>query len=274
VLFRSVAQQAIDPHKALADMVLAANARLAHELTLIYGALSAEAVLKQEAHLTILAEDERYIRLMLPASTYTVARINWQHDTLEVAHGADSALIALYSDGRVEQLTPDQMVQHDDSFKRLYVEQYDTPAQHPFFRELGDNLGREVNRINGLYHNYVSADGQLDAQVGVSVLNGLPQIADYMYTASYDLGDIQAIMLVTDGMFWPKPPADWLQATDNDAAARQLQQMGQRSHDVGLAAYIHALRAEEQRLRDSGENPYQWHDDATGLFCRLRDRIL
>ncbi len=117
----------------LADMVIQANQHLAQELVSIYGELSAQAILQKEPELTILAEDERYIRLVLPASTYTLARINWQQQTLEIAHGADSALIAIYHDGTAKQLTPDQMAQHDNKVKRSRLKNPSEPAKHPFF---------------------------------------------------------------------------------------------------------------------------------------------
>lgn len=252
------------PAVPLADMLIRANQRLTDELVAIYGELTAEAVAEQEPALTILREDARYLRLALPVATYAAMRVNWQTQTLEVAQGADAAVFAIYTDGTVKQLTPDQMAQHDTAAKELWLNQPDAPAEHPFFRALGDNRGMEVNRINGLYHNYVGPNGEIDEAVGVSVVDGLPEIIDYMFTLETTLDDVQALLVTSDGMFWPAPPDE----TEAQASQR-VQQMGERIMRDGLDGYVAALRAEETRLRETGINPYQFHDDATGLLLRL-----
>ncbi len=259
----TVAQRvAEDPTYPLADTIIASNQRLADLLSGHYGDLSAQTLLSHEPHLTILAEDPRYRRLMLPACTYTLARVDLQHNVLEVAHGADSALFFFMTDGHVKQITPDQMKPHDDAFKRLWLETGSEPAQHPFFRALGDNRALELNRMNGLYHNYISRDGTPDPSVGVSVINSLPEIAHYMFTARLPLDDVEAVLLTTDGMFWPEPPQAPIDPEESLVRMRSLIERD------GLAGYLQALRAEENRLRESGINPYQGHDDATAVLMR------
>lgn len=252
------------PAVPIAEMVVRANQRLADELCAIYGELTAAAIAEQEPHLTILHEDPRMIRLALPASTYAVARANWVANTLEVVQGADAAVFIMYRDGTTRQVTPDQMGQHDDKFKALWLTQPDEPAEHPFFLALGDNLAREVNRFNGLYHNFVGEQGELDPAVGVSVVDGLPEMVDYMFKATFTLNDVRAVLVTSDGMFWPSP----LDESPADELAR-INHMGKLILQDGLASYVKALRVEEARLRDTGINPYQWHDDATALLLRL-----
>ena len=205
------------PTMPLADMVLRANQRLADELSAIFGDLSAAAITKREPHLTLLNEDERYLRLALPVATYAVARANWQKQTLEIVQGADAAVFVLYRDGRFVQITPDQMAQHDAASKEILAGQPDAPAQHPFFQQMGDSRSMEVNRLNGLYHNYVGPNGELDPAVGVSVVNGLPQMVDYMFQTQMALEDIQAVLVTSDGMFWPGSPDE----TEDAAQQRQ-----------------------------------------------------
>lgn len=248
----------------LDEMILQANQRLADELTAIYGELSAAAILKHEPHLTLLEEEARYLRLALPVSTYAVARADWHANTLEVVQGADAAVFILYQDGRCLQITPDQMAQHDEAARKNLVGQPDAPAQHPFFRQMGDNRSSEVNRLNGIYHNYVGPDGEIDQSLGVSVVDGLPQIANYMFQTQISLDGIQAVLVTSDGMFWPSP----LDETP-DAASQRIQAMGERITRDGIEGYLHALRAEETHLRESGIDPHQKHDDATGLLLTL-----
>ena len=246
------------------EMMIRANQRLANELAMIYGELSAAAITKREPHLTLLNEDERYIRLALPVATYAVARANWEDQTLDVVQGADAAVFILYRDGRFAQVTPDQMAQHDAAAKDILANQTDAPAQHPFFQQLGDTRSMEVNRRNGLYHNYVNPEGEIDPAVGVSVVNGLPQMADYMFQTQVSLADIQAVLVTSDGMFWPSAPDETA-----EAAEQRVQQMGERIIRDGLDGYLVALRAQETHLKESGINPHQKHDDATGVLLRL-----
>lgn len=249
----------------LADMVIHANQHLAKELISIYGSLSAQAILQKEPKLEILAEDERYIRMVLPASTYTLARINWQQQTLEIAHGADSALIAIYKDGTAKQLTPDQMAQHDNKVKRSRLKNPEGLAKHPFFKTLHNCRATEINQLNGLYHNYQDAKGNSNERVGVSVLNGLPQVTHYMYQAVEDTKNIKAALLLTDGVFLP---AEKLERNPSFEQER-VQQMCDHIMQFGLESYFAFLRNEEKRIRNSGINPHQGHDDATAVLLSL-----
>ena len=254
------------PQIPLSDMILQANQHLADALAAIYGELSAAAVLKAEPQLTLLQDDERLLRLTLPVSTYALVRANWHTQTLEMVQGADAAVFVMYRDGRFVQVTPDQMAQHDAASKEILAGQPDAPAQHPFFQQMGDSRSTEVNRLNGIYHNYVGLDGELDPTVGVSVVNGLPQVADYMFKAQMPLADIQAVVVTSDGLFWPESPDE-----TESAAQQRVQHMGERILRDGLNGYLDALRAEETHLRESGINPHQKHDDATGALLVLHD---
>lgn len=161
-------------------------------------------------------------------------------------------------DGTVQQVTPDQMAQHDDAFKAVHKAMPDEPARHPFFSALGISRAAEMNRMNGLYHNYIAPDGTLDPAVGVSVVDGLPQMRAYMFTAKRTLEDVQAVLVVSDGVFLPSP------ADASLPAAERLDRMGQIIRERGLAGYIDALRAEERRQHLS-------HDDATAVMLRFGD---
>lgn len=239
---------------SLAEIVNQANQKLAQELISIYGDLSCEAVLKQEPHLSILSQDERYLRMILPATTYTVARVNWPLGTLEIAHGADSALIAIYKDGSAKQLTPDQMVQHDKKVKEVLLNIPEAKAEHPFFQIQHNSRAREINQFNGLYHNYLDAKGNIDKEVGVSVINGLPQLMDYMFEVNVPIDNLKALLLITDGVFLPSE------------GETSIQKMCDYVMQYGLEAYIAFLRSEEKRIRDVGINPFQGHDDASAIL--------
>ncbi|MFQ3648543.1 MAG: hypothetical protein SNJ54_13900 [Anaerolineae bacterium] len=253
----TVARHAPDiPFTPLTEIIAEANTRLAEELRAIYGDLSAEAVLRKEPALTILAEEPRALRLMLPVCTYTAVRVDFARQQVEVAHGADSALLLLRCDGTLQQITPDQMKQHDDAFKAALKTIPDEPAQHPFFKVLGVNRAVELDRMNGLYHNYVAPDGALDPTVGVSVVNGLPQMRDYMFNAVVPLAGVQAVLVVSDGVFWP--------SADDVSDIERLNMMGRMISEQGLVGYMEALRAEERRQQLS-------HDDATLVMLHLSE---
>jgi hypothetical protein len=258
----TVARRAhITPCVPPSALVEEANTALAETLCAIYGALDAQAVMEHEPTLTLLAEEPRAVRLALPACTYTIACVDRARSVVEFAHGADSALLAFMRGGEVRRLTPDQMRQHDDAAKRVWLSNPDQPAEHAFFRARGVNRGREIDLLNGLYHNYIDAHGQPNPAVGVSVVDGLPEMHTYMVTGTEPLADIEALLVVTDGMFLPVPP----DAPDPDHA--RLHEMRALIEAHGLAGYIEALRAEEVRVRAA--NPLYRHDDASGVLLRL-----
>jgi hypothetical protein len=233
-----------DPYCDLKSAILQLNAEIGRDLAAIYGALTTEAVLEHEPMLDLLREDPRYVRLILPAACITAARVDLVQRTVEVAHGADTALIVLYEDGRVVQATPDQMGQHDARFlKRLQelvregmkVEDYPTSE------------AKHMDVINGVFHNYADENGGADHSVGVGVLNGLPELEHYLFTDTISLDGVRGLLLVSDGVYWASPLSE-AEATHQ----QRLELMAEKIAANRIHGYVR-----EKRLYDAQDFPHE-----------------
>jgi hypothetical protein len=123
----------------------------------------------------------------------------------------------------------------------------------------------EANRLNGLYHNYVDAQGATDLKVGVGVINGLPELETYLQRGTIDLHEVSGVLLCTDGFLWPAP-------LDESIADREkrFQNMRERIERDGLRGYYRDLRAVQaaDAIRDAYPR-FKIHDDCTAIFVEL-----
>jgi hypothetical protein len=244
------------------DLLLAANQTLGRHLTEIYGALDAAAFLKHEPHLDALREDPRLIRLALPVSVATLVQIDLARNQLQYAHAGDTALCLFLKDGAVRQPTRDQMGPYDQAALAT-ARSVQTAKQLPHLRDVvNDPDVIAANRHNGLYHNYVDEHGQTQSDVGVGVINGLPQLADYIETGTVDLTQVAGCLVCSDGFIWP---AAW----DEEPAAEQARwrHMADIIQREGMRGYFAQLRAAESTDATLDRYPrFKVHDDATGVF--------
>lgn len=251
-----------DPSRELKTAILQLNAEIGQDLAAIYSALTTEAILEHEPTLDLLREDPRYVRLILPAACITVARVDLIHRTVEVAHGADTALIVLYSDGRVVQATPDQMGQHDARFlKRLQ----DLVREGMPLENCPTSEAKHIDVMNGVYHNYVDENGGIDYSVGVGVLNGLPELEHYLYTNTISLEGVQGLLLVSDGVYWASPLSE-AEATHQ----QRLELMAEKIAANGIHGYVR-----EKRIYDAQDFPKEQfpvvgrNDDIIMVYMQL-----
>jgi len=254
------------PEVPLADICIAANNQLRAELEMVYGEVTAEAVLAKEPTLTKLAEDPRFVRLILPICCITMARLDLYTGQLSYAHGGDTALFLLYKDGRTVQFTPDQMGQHDDRVRAEIQAIIDETGKRDRETIMAHwDRFKSVDIDNGIYHNYESKDGKIDAAVGVGVIDGLPQFADYLVTGQVPVDDLEGVLVTSDGFYWPSA----LGETEEQAAER-VNRMGRMVRTNGLAGYIQALREEEDSDADGSKYlRFGSHDDATAIWLQL-----
>ena len=248
------------------DILLQANENIAWNWEHIYGELSAAALCQHEPQLAAdLNDDARLIRLALPVCVATAVRINSQTRQLDYAHVGDTMLLIFHDDGRISTPTTDQMGIYDERALAMAVRiQAETGAPH-MVDVVADPRVVEINRRNGLYHNYVDEQGKPDVKVGVGVINGLPEMEAYMECGSIDLHDVSSILLSTDGGLWPAP----LNETPTDRVAR-YQHMRELIECDGLTGYYEQLRAIE--AADSAHDRYprfKTQDDCTAVFVEF-----
>ncbi len=165
-------------HPTPESLLLAANTALGARVKEIFGGLTSDVFQKTAPDLRPLDDDPRLIRLALPVCVATAARIDLNAATLQFAQAGDTALFICHADGAVSRIAGDNMEQHDLSAIGIArAKQQANPGSH-FSDFLLDAETLDRNRYNGIYHNYVDANGKIDRTVGVGVINGLPQLAD------------------------------------------------------------------------------------------------
>lgn len=263
----TTAQQAIThPQVPVKDIPLIANQRLRDELESIYGEISVEAILEHEPTLTRLQDDPRLVRLILPACCITVARIDLERATLTYAHGGDTALFVLLQDGSTLQVTPDQMKQHDDivNRERVRVVQEHHPQDDAEYRQLTADA-QITNQNNGIYHNYVDKYGNIDTTVGVGVINGLPQLKEYLVTGTISLESVEQIVLTSDGMLWPRSFHETV-----DQAEERVNHMGHLIRQHGINGYLQRLHQDIANPDSPNYRQFGKVDDATAIHVQFR----
>jgi serine/threonine protein phosphatase PrpC len=246
-----------------AEMMIAANDALRAHLLAAYGDLSPEAIARKEPEMVdYIHEDPRLLRLVLPVCVATIAKIDHASNTLHYAHAGDTALFIFQRNGRVTWATQ----ANDDSrvLKMVKQTQEDAGASH-IADILTDARVIEANRRSALSHNYVDLDGKTNRERGGGVINGLPELADYMVTGTIALDDAHGVFVCSDGMFYPAPLGE-----SGDERDQRLQMMRDVIVRDGLGAYTNKLRAEEAADATRDRYPrFKVHDDATGIYVEL-----
>lgn len=249
------------------EVLLNANDRLYECLCQVYGDLTAEAMLHHEPQLAEeLMADERLIRLALPICVTTLVRVDLYSSRLWFAHAGDTALFLFHEDGTVTQVTDDHVAREHDN-QALYTAR--TIQQEHNLERLSDVLNhpnvQRANRKSGLYHNYVDSHGQTNASLGVAVVNGLPELGDYLQRGEVSIDGVRALLVCSDGFIWRERWGESESETE-----QRWQMMRQRIESDGLAGYVAALRAIEQV--DSACNLYprfKVHDDVTAVYLEI-----
>jgi serine/threonine protein phosphatase PrpC len=259
-----------DQPMSLRDLLLDANKALRNQLEIVYGELTADALLRAEPQLemeiqNIIKKDSRFFRLAIPACVATIVRVDLVACRLEFAHAGDTALFLFYQDGRVDRITDDQMRKHDTKALELARKVQDKKEFSHFSEALSDQLAVRKKFSNGIYHNYVDQYGQIDTKVGVGVINGLPELAAYIQQGTVNLKEVSSLLLCSDGLIWP---TGWNES-DTHALIR-LQDMHERIKRLNLSGYLAELRNEEQKDATLDRYPrFKIHDNATGIYLEL-----
>ncbi|MCQ3930379.1 MAG: hypothetical protein DPW16_07950 [Chloroflexi bacterium] len=258
----AISQGEISPR----DLILDANDVLRELLEhVVPDIFSAEKILAREPQHAALLTDPRKIRLFLPAAVITLATIDTQHHVLQFAHAGDTSLMLIYEDGRVEVPTEREARMNYESALFMASRSMST-QKRSMLEAVNDPVVRSLDRDHRVYHNYVDENGQTMPSSGVGVIDGLPELADYIVTGTLPLDGVAVVVVASDGFSWPAA----LHESPPERKAR-LETMGQRIRREGAARYLAALRAEERA--DAGREKYprfKLHDDATAVVLTLK----
>jgi hypothetical protein len=247
------------------SLLLAANAALRSNMEAVYGGLTSEAVLRAEPGLEVVREDPRMIRLVLPVCVATIAHLDLNIATLEFAQAGDTALFVRHADDTAIRVTGETMQGHDRIALRLAKDKQSIRADTHIAAIVRDEQVLSLNRRNGLFHNYVDESGRADRSIGVGVINGLPELAEYIQEGTLALNGVRAVLACSDGFVWP---AVW-DESEVEKESRLLH-MWQSIEREGLAGYIQALRALEKHDEQFDTYPrFKLHDDASAVYVEL-----
>jgi hypothetical protein len=247
------------------EMILAANAELRHRLERVSPLTAADFAQLAPEHAAMLSDDPRLIRLMLPVCVATVVKLDLVNHKASFAHVGDTALYVFHTDGRVSQVTADQMGQHDDrAVQAALTVKAESNAPH-----LVDVVKHErvttINKRNGIYHNYVDTTGAPDTTIGVGVINGLPQIETYIQTGMIDLDTVAGLVVCSDGF---PLPALWNETPEQ--TEQRLGIMRDLLFREGIENYFAYLRSIEASDPTLDKYPrFKCQDDTSGVFVEL-----
>lgn len=228
------------------------------------GIYDAAAIRQHNPEHALLLDDPRKVRLFLPAAVATLAVIDTEVKSLYYAHAGDTVLILGLEDGTVQVPTRQRAAASYETALFAAVKQ--VAGQDMSLPDmLNHPLLQTLNRDSYIYHNYVSEEGEPHPERGVGVINGMPQLANYIKTGVVSLQGVEAIMVASDGFLWPDNPLD----TQDDFMQR-ITRMWAHIRQHGAAHYLHTLRTEEQADFNRERYPrFKIHDDATGVVLNM-----
>lgn len=257
----------------LRALLLEANADLGRALIERFGGLELERMGFPDEIYDTLSHDPRLVRLALPACVVTLAEYDPATNDLRWAHAGDSALLAVYEDGRVEMPTAAHTVEFDSALSRAALKLRNEYPDLPFRALAEQPEVRKLNLNNGLRHNYVDKHGLPQPGQGVGVLDGLPELRYFVQTGTLSLDWALFAGVLSDGLLWPAS-ADEVFAADQETAADLMHErrafMAEQIRARGLAGYLALLRQAERDDADHESYPrLKTHDDATGVLLRF-----
>ncbi|MBN1217350.1 MAG: protein phosphatase 2C domain-containing protein [Anaerolineae bacterium] len=264
-----IAQLNARPDLSLRAALLNANETLRQTIADYIGGFSLEHILNQTDGLSG-HDDPRRIRLALPACVVTLVRLDCSNRQLEYAHAGDTGLLEIRHNGKIICHTSDQMGPYDENTLRLAARLCESENLPNFSDAVGLSAVQQMNVENGLRHNYVDTQGQTHPGEGCGVIDGLPELADYLEcgTLAVDSEQTAGFCLLSDGLQLLAP----LDETTAEKETR-LHHMGTLLSTRGLAALFETL---QKMIRtDIYYNQYprlKNQDDATGVYVRISNR--
>jgi hypothetical protein len=263
---RSLMSQFVaEPERPLPTALLTANNALRQAITDMVGSFDPVTIL---SFTELAAEpDLRKVRFALPACVVTLVRLDMDSGQLIFAHAGDTSLLEVKHNGRVIRHTTDQMGQYDGRAIETAVQlQQERNLAHVKEATALPEV-RAINRANGIRHNYVDEQGQTQPQLGCGVIDGLPELADYIETGTLTVNpeETAAFFLASDGLELLAPVPE----TADQTQAR-LDHTGQILLQEGLYGLYQTLLQMAENDPTFNQYPRLKHlDDATGILIKL-----
>ena len=251
--------------KPLSQTLITANQSLRDAVEGILGYFDLSKILTESDE--SLRHDVRNIRMVLPACVATIARLNLSTHHLEFAHLGDTSLLEICYDGRVVRHTTDQMRPFDSmAFEEILNLQ--RARKLPHFRDAVTlPEGRHFIIESGLRLNYVDTNGKTDKQQGCGVINGLPEMTDYIETGTFLVSPerTQSFLLLTDGLELLSPLYE--KEEEHKQRLRRTAHLVQESGLDGLYNEVSKMAESDSDFDRYPRTKYQ--DDATGIYIQV-----
>jgi len=189
----------------------------------------------------------------LPSSTGTIIKIDTTKKTVTFAHVSDSFGIAYYNDGHSVLFTDDRNSAFDDKIFTLI----DLIATE---KGISHREARDDKRVKkALIHMFIERNNNPNGK-GCGVINGDPQVEQYIQTGTFPLQDVKAILLATDGL----TPIGWSEKNRKDQ-----QKLFEEVLDGNFKKLLKTKKQSEDADPDWNYIRYKHSDDATGLFIEF-----
>ena len=253
------------PDLSLSAAVLNANALLRTAVSTYIGGFAPEQILAQANQPS--DTDPRQMRLALPACVATVIRINLSEQSLEYVHAGDTSLLEIQKNGRVIQHTTDQMGQYDQVALQLANQIRQEKKLPHIVDAIRHPAVRQQNQLNGLRHNFVDTNGNTHAGNGCGVINGLPELSDYLEQGSIPISPTQTdgYCLLSDGLELLAPLNESAEQHTN-----RLQQTGTILMKQGVRGLLATVSRQAESDPQFDQYPrMKMQDDATGILLRI-----
>lgn len=189
-----------------------------------------------------------------PGATATVIKIDADTSTLSFAHIADSFGIAYYKDNRSELFTADRT-------KIIDYKTYELIAQIARERGIPPCEARTDERVQeALLSSRKKNNNKPDAS-GIGLINGDPNVSQYIQTGELPLEGITAILVGSDGLV----PPGWTLDT-----AKERRKLLNELEDGGFEKLFKTKKATEDGDPDWKHIRYKHSDDATGILLTFK----
>lgn len=189
----------------------------------------------------------------LPATTATIIALDVETRSLKLSHVGDSFCILYYSNGASQLITIDRNEAYDkvilDKIYRLAKAKHVTPRQ----ARQDPSIAVAIRDIRQSTHNRSDGTGQ-------GILNGDPQAEQYFQNQSFDLTEVDSILLGSDGLI----PPGYTEHSDKGRA-----QLLEIVREGGLDALIAKKHEVENSDPDWKRVRYKHSDDSTGIYLKL-----
>jgi hypothetical protein len=255
-----------DPEFPLQEVLITANKNLHQQIERTIGKFNIENVLFELGGKW--ANDPRNVRLILPACAVTLIRFDLVNGIVDFAHLGDTSLLEIRHNGKVIRHTNDQMGKFDQAAFEA-ISEYQKRENLPDFRvAVLSQEGRRFIIESGLHLNYVDDNGETNRNNGCGVINGLPEVKDYIETGTVKIDPSKTLgfVLMSDGL-------ELLQSLQENKLQHdnRINLMGNIIRGAGLLGLYKAM--DEMVEKDSSFNAYprtKIKDDATGIYLQIK----